>query len=200
MEDKPMDDNQSPASQPPAAPPTPPEAPPTPPEEHGHVDNEAAMDDKSEVSDNSPAAPKEPGPQSMDAESAGKTVAELDKSHEGDLESSVNEPKVSEAPGDSKAAPPKKANTAVFAIVVAVLVALLLVGIGYAAWLASRDDNGQNDTQQTDTTTETTDSTTPVDTQEADQLDGDVDQLNSDLDNLQKQIDDNSLEDSNIGL
>jgi len=180
--------------------------PPTPEasDEAGVVSPEAAVTDSSSET---------PDATANDAPTAGDNTppVEPDKSDEEALDAEsldATPPPVSVAtsqpaaadktdstqPGPDNKPIKKNHRNIVFAVVVASLVALLLIGIGYAAWLASRDDTSQPESS------DTADEDTTVNEQDADTLGSDIDQLNSELEQLEQEVQESNLEDDNIGL
>ncbi|HEX9594690.1 MAG TPA: hypothetical protein VF996_00985 [Candidatus Saccharimonadales bacterium] len=192
-ENKPNDSGDTP--QPPVEDQGPPAQVPKPPEDTGHVDEQAATDSRPSAPREETSSPPSPPGHSKPGEPA-PTVAELDKSHEKDLDEPAHEPKVEKKMADAKGNTSKKGSSALLAVVIALLVTLLLVGIGYAAWQASKSSeaNGQNTEESNPPADES------IDTSDAEQIDQDLQQIENELDQLESDLDESNLEDEGIGL
>ena len=93
------------------------------------------------------------------------------------------------------------------AIVIAILVALALIGLGYSAFLSDDDagtDADSSDTSELDTVDDTGDTSTesedPINS--ADDIDREIESLTNDLDSLNNEpgFDEDALTDETLGL
>lgn len=96
----------------------------------------------------------------------------------------------------------KKGNGALLAVVVAIIVALALVGIGYMAFVSSNKDSSstnQNSAQDL-ADSQFNDTTSPVDEMAVTEQINQIDKLQSELDSIDQQIKSEDLSDQNLGL
>lgn len=178
---------------------------PQPPEEEVPIDqpietdegtNEAIDEAVPEVEDQAGSIDDSPELEEVVKETAGEdepapTVAELDKSHEEDLDGVLKEPQVSEKP--AKPIDSKNKSTVLWVVIVAVLAALLLAGIGFAAWRASNSKQAEdNQTPQP--------SQEAFDESNADQLNQELENISTQLRQIETDLNATGLEDEDLGL
>jgi hypothetical protein len=134
----------------------------------------------------------------------------------GESETSDQSPQpMAENSADTRAAEPTDTTLAVpiasnsqghkknmVAIIIALLVAVVLVGIGYAAYLSSNNQDGSNSTTENSQTDDTNKSanTAPVGQNDVDTQTEAVDQVIKELDSLDTQFNSNELSDTDLGI
>src|SRR5690606_2032392 len=144
-----------------------------------------------EVSTKASDIVKPPTPETVSDQAPEPTVAELDKSHEKSPEPDIQKSGQEEGkPAKGTQAGGK--NTAPWAIVVAILAALLLSGIGFAAWRAS------NNTAATEE--EPTQQTFNFNESDVDKLNQELERVESEFRQIEADIKATGLEDEDLGL
>lgn len=178
----PAQDGMVSVGQPTAKPPSPPSIVPQPLEHDKPAEQTESSTKASDIV-------KPPTTETISDQASEPTVAELDKSHEKgpEAEPPKNDQK-EEKPAKGTQAGSK--NTAPWAIVVAILAALLLSGIGFAAWRASNNSAATEEepTQQT------------FNESDVDKLNQELERVESEFRQIEAGIKATGLEDEDLGL
>lgn len=134
----------------------------------------------------------------MDDQTNPTEPAETTQQPETPPETPIETPQVPTEPKLGSAPKHQKGARATVAIIVAVLVSLILIGVGYMAY--------QSDTEEVDTSQETSDATEPANV-EAEPVDAtELQESTEEIDSLVEELDENSdfaedsLSDDSLGL
>lgn len=92
-----------------------------------------------------------------------------------------------------------QAKSPPMAVIMSVMIAIVLAGLGYAAYRASQNEAANsNPPETTDQTSET--AVEPADTEAVDTLNTELDQVEQELDDIEGQLDEDDLSDESLGI